>query len=108
MTIVKVESKEDLPRTISAPIVVKKVEPLEESKDILTAHIASYSTKDSAEKGITFWKEKYPSGAGTDRCLSSSFFIRCSYCLIENDYDKKTVCSDPLWRSRRSLIFRVA
>lgn len=56
----KVENKEDLPRTISAPIAVKKVEPLEESKDILTAHIASYSTKDSAEKGITLWKEKYP------------------------------------------------
>ena len=32
----------------------------EMEKDVLTAHIASYVTEETAKKGIEIWKEKYP------------------------------------------------
>lgn len=31
-----------------------------EEKDVLTAHIASYTTEETANKGLEIWKEKYP------------------------------------------------
>ena len=41
---------------------IKKTEVKEEekNKDILTAHIASYTTEETANRGIDIWKEKYP------------------------------------------------
>ncbi|MBR1544368.1 MAG: hypothetical protein IJ638_00280, partial [Alphaproteobacteria bacterium] len=46
---------------IQRPVAKKTVpQNIVEEKDVLTAHIASYTTRETAERGIEIWKEKYP------------------------------------------------